>query len=76
MTAHPILRAATPALWTPAHLAQAVACKNFYWRRRQDLDEDARIDLLTAFCTGLLKDEKAGAELARESIYGSLLPPS
>ena len=60
---------ATRPLWTPAQFCQAVACRNFYWRRRQDLSEDARIDRLTAFCTGLLKDEKAGAELETEAIY-------
>jgi hypothetical protein len=58
--------AATSLAWTPAQLAQAVACRDHYWRRRQDLPEDARIDRLTAFCAEMLKDAKAGAELARE----------
>jgi hypothetical protein len=56
-------------LWTPTQLAQAVACRDHYWRRRQDLDEDARIDRLAAFCAEMLKDEKAGVELAREVMW-------
>jgi hypothetical protein len=63
------MNAAISALTPAQRLAEAVRAKNFYWRRRQDLDECARIDRVNEICTALCGgDAAAGRQLAQEAI--------